>query len=211
MNADKQSAVREVDLRTSGMAPSIERPLTASAQLNPIREAIAQNPAKLEAIAANQMKAPVPVGLPVSLPQLERPLTSSANLDHKAPEVQLPNSGAAPIGAMPASSAQASNPAPTPSLPSVATAATQEPNVQNNSGLQNFYELGYEVRHEIPPMPLSMYVYNKQPQHSFIIISGKKYTEGEVIEGKVQVQKIRADGIECEFQGTRFFYPRQAM
>ena len=60
-------------------------------------------------------------------------------------------------------------------------------------------------------MAVSMYVYNAQQQYRFVIIAGKRYAEGEQIESKVSITKIRADGIECEFQGTRFFYPRQSL
>jgi Type II secretion system protein B len=60
-------------------------------------------------------------------------------------------------------------------------------------------------------MATSMYVYNADAQFRFVIIAGKKYREGEQVEAKVTLSKIRSDGIECEFDGTRFFYPRQSL
>jgi hypothetical protein len=212
-----QSPVHEVDLRTLG-TPEIDSPITSSAQLDDLREAIASKSIKSDTIDSVAMKAPEAQGMPVSLPQMERPLTTTASLDQSS--MPSPTSyrdraaRAQPPQAMPRKpeSELAADTFPSANAGTPTVSATSSGTMSlDNSGLKSFYELGYEVRHEIPPMPLSMYVYNRQAQFSFIIINGKKYTEGEQIEGKVQLQKIRADGIECEFEGTRFFYPRQTL
>ena len=85
------------------------------------------------------------------------------------------------------------------------------PEVTPEPALPSIFELEYTVRHELPKMAVSMYVYNAQQQFRFVIIAGKRYAEGEQIESKVSITKIRADGLECEFKGTRFFYPRQSL
>jgi hypothetical protein len=78
-------------------------------------------------------------------------------------------------------------------------------------GLPSVFELEYKVRYELPKMNVSMYVYNAQAAYRFVIIGGKRYREGEQVEAKVTVSQIRSDGLECDYQGTRFFYPRQAL
>jgi Type II secretion system protein B len=213
MRGAENAPVREVDLRGASAnknvsVPQMDRPLTASAQLDPMREAIAANPAKLS--PNESMKAPPPQGMPVSVPQMDRPLTASAQL---TPGAQNPTSPAATTFASNPKLAQG-NPDLTATQQTLqpvevpATATLSATTATSSEALPSVFELGYEIRHELPAMALSMYVYHRQPQHSFVIIAGKKYTEGEIIDGKVQVQKIRTDGMECVFQGTRFFYPR---
>jgi Type II secretion system protein B len=208
MSGAANAPVREVDLRSTSAnknvsVPQMDQPLTASAQLDQMREAIAANSSKL--IPNESMKAPPPQGMPISVPQMDRPLTASAQL---TPTGENPGAASRPTLAQrnsdltgsPQAASQQPIEVPGTAKPS-ATAAPSE-------ALPSVFELGYEIRHELPAMALSMYVYHRQPQHSFVIIAGKKYTEGEIIDGKVQVQKIRTDGMECVFQGTRFFYPR---
>jgi general secretion pathway protein B len=158
---------------------------------------------------------------PLSMPSLDVPLTGAARFKPELP-AELPNQQALsaptpipqPISA-PTSTA-ATNPyaAETPistGIVSGVIAAPANPPTTASAGLPTVFELDYQVRHDLPKMAVSMYVYNAQPQFRFVIISGKRIAEGEQIEGKVTIAQIRADGLECDFQGKRFFYPRQSL
>ena len=159
----------------------------------------------------------------LSVPSLDMPLTGAAQFDKKpelvvavAPPVsppapppakptpQLPESKPAEAIAPPVSVAEVVPPVVTPPV------VTPSP-VAPEPALPSVFELDYKLRYELPKMAVSMYVYNAQQQFRFVIIGGKRHAEGELIESKVSITKIRADGLECEFQGTRFFYPRQSL
>ena len=120
------------------------------------------------------------------------------------PTPQLPESKPAEAIAPPVSVAEVVPPVVTPPV------VTPSP-VAPEPALPSVFELDYKLRYELPKMAVSMYVYNAQQQFRFVIIGGKRHAEGELIESKVSITKIRADGLECEFQGTRFFYPRQSL
>ena len=162
----------------------------------------------------------------LSVPSLDSPLTGAAQFS-KRPEpvvVAAPTLVATPIASVEPAPVS-SNVMPTPAntkpaearapSPIAAVPAEMVPVNASEAGsppaLPSIYELEYQLRHDLPKMAVSMYVYNAQQQYRFVIIGGKRYAEGEQIESKVTVTKIRADGIECEFQGTRFFYPRQTL
>jgi general secretion pathway protein B len=159
----------------------------------------------------------------LSVPSLDSPLTGAAQFN-KRPEpvvVAAPTFVATPIASVePAPVSSNAMPTPVNTKPAeaqviVAVPAEMVPETASEAGsppaLPSIYELEYQLRHDLPKMAVSMYVYNAQQQYRFVIIGGKRYAEGEQIESKVTVAKIRADGIECEFQGTRFFYPRQTL
>jgi len=162
--------------------PSLDMPLTGAAQFN-------NKPEPVVAVA--------PVSLPTPVKPVEPPPVQPAT-------PQLVESKPAEAIAPPAAAEVAPPPVLTPT-PVTPPAVTPEP------ALLSVFELDYKVRYDLPKMAVSMYVYNSQPQFRFVIIGGKRYAEGEQIESKVSITRIRADGLECDFQGTRFFYPRQSL
>ena len=160
----------------------------------------------------------------LSVPSLDAPLTGAAQFDERPEQVVVSPPPVAPPAATKPVEPIAVQPAVTPELasskpaeatvqaaPVAAVPAVTPSAVAPEPTLPSIFELEYKVRHELPKMAVSMYVYNAQQQFRFVIISGKRYAEGEQIESKVSITKIRADGLECEFQGTRFFYPRQSL
>ncbi len=161
--------------------PSLDLSLTGAAQFDKRPEPVAVMPP----ISAVKQVEP-----PLAKPAQAKPAQAIPPAPIVAPEpIAIP----APVAAV----------APPPVAPPVV--APPEP------ALPSVFELDYKIRLELPKMPVSMYVYNAQPQFRFVIIGGKRYAEGEQIENKVNITKIRADGLECDYQGTRFFYPRQSL
>ena len=174
----------------------------------------------------------------LSVPNLDSPLTGAAQFDKRRdqvvvaapiPALPIPSSPAKPVESASVTPVLAEvKPAQAPAAmaaPTAMAASTAMPAMQTGAppvlaaeiakppepALPSIFELEYQIRHDLPKMVVSMYVYNAQQQFRFVIIGGKRYAEGEQIESKVTVTKIRADGIECEFQGIRFFYPRQSL
>lgn len=178
----RESAVAQAAGRSRRLTlPSLDTPLTGAAQFAKLPE---------QAIASAPLVSPPAPVVPVELKAVA-PVPAAELSPPKPAETIVP---AAPVNAIAAPPAPVATPtvAPEPALPTV-------------------FELEYKVRFELPKMAVSMYVYNVQPQFRFVIIGGKRYSEGEQIDSKVSITKIRADGLECDFQGTRFFYPRQSL
>lgn len=182
-SGSRESAVAQAAGRSRRLTvPSLDTPLTGAAQFGKLPE---------HAIASAPLVSPpapvVPVELAAVAPAPAIPAAEFA--PPKPTEAIVP---ASPGGVVAEPTAAPTTVAPEPALPTV-------------------FELEYKVRFDLPKMAVSMYVYNVQPQFRFVIIGGKRYAEGEQIDSKVSITKIRADGLECDFQGTRFFYPRQSL
>ncbi len=170
--------------------PSLDTPLTGAAQFDRKADPVVNAPVPVSP------SIPAPIAPTPGKSDLTPAIVDAKPVQANIPAVQTPVVIADPIAAAPA----VTQPAITPEPLALAPAA-----------IPSIFELEYQLRHDLPKMAISMYVYNAQPQSRFVIIGGKRYAEGEQIESKVTISKIRADGIECEFQGTRFFYPRQSL
>jgi general secretion pathway protein B len=190
-----QSAIGQITNQTA-VLPSLAKPLTGNASVTtPIPTApIASGNAELDAERA-RAKEKVMAEM--------RSQAEAARLDAQASQqaqAEAAQVEAARAATMPASS----NNTPVASMP--LTPPAEAPAA--SGGLPMYFELPYEVRHGLPKMNVSMHVYNAAAQKRFVIVNGKRHVEGDQIEGGVTIRGIRAEGMECEFQGTAFFYPR---
>lgn len=91
--------------------------------------------------------------------------------------------------------------------PAPAAAKTATP----NAGAQSYSELPFSVRKSLPDLRLSMHVYMPDPAQRFVILNDSRIIEGEKTTDDVNVREIRPDGVVLEFQGQRFFYPRDGL
>lgn len=210
----------------SAQVSSSQSPMTADLSFT---EATALVPGAVVATDVRGARPDTTTATRLSVPNLDSPLTGAAQFEKmrdqpvvaaapptsptpSAPTKAVDSASVTPVladvkqaEALAASTGMAALPTPASPVPVPESAKPQNPE------LPSIFELEYQVRHDLPKMAVSMYVYNAQQQFRFVIIGGKRYAEGEQIESKVTVTKIRADGIECEFQGIRFFYPRQSL
>lgn len=76
---------------------------------------------------------------------------------------------------------------------------------------QPYSELSFAVRKALPELRLSMHVYMPDPAQRFVILNDSRLGEGEKTTDDVVVSEIRPDGVVLEFQGQRFFYPRDGL
>ena len=63
-------------------------------------------------------------------------------------------------------------------------------------------------REGLPPLRLSMHVYDPDPSARFVLIDGKRYRQGDAIAQGVVVDTIRVDGAAISWRGRRFLLPR---
>jgi len=111
--------------------------------------------------------------------------------------------GVTPAPEIPAGNAPPASPTTTP--PSGAAPA------QAKSDVQFYYELPFSVRKALPPLRLSMHVYAGDPAQRFVILNDSRLGEGDKTADEVTLREVRKDGAVLEFQGQRFFYPRDGL
>jgi len=71
-----------------------------------------------------------------------------------------------------------------------------------------YYELPFALRKSLPPLRLSMHVFAGDPRQRFVILNDSRLAEGEKTSDDVTLREVRKDGAVLEFQGQRFFFPR---
>ena len=71
-----------------------------------------------------------------------------------------------------------------------------------------YYELPFNLRKSLPALRLSMHVYAGDPAQRFVILNDSRLAEGDKTSDDVTLREVRKDGAVLEFQGQRFFYPR---
>jgi general secretion pathway protein B len=149
-----------------------------------------QVPAPAEQAAATLV--PSPTG-PATAPSAD----SSAQVP-TAPAIAPP-----PVAATTPAATPASPPDPTPA-PAVAAPATD---ATGSSDVPPVYALSLAIRQALPPLRLSMHVWNADPARRFVILGETRAVEGETAGDDLRIVEIRRDGVVLEFRGTRFLLP----
>ncbi len=154
--------------------------LSASPDLAARRAASAQHRATEE---------PAPFGRAPAIAAASLPNTASAR---PLPSPAAPVQGSAAAASGPqsavADAARTDAPAADPSLPTLASLEASE-------------------RNALPPLRLSMHVWDAQPARRFAIIDGQRVAEGSLVGNSV-VAQIRRDGVVLDVGGRSILIPR---
>jgi general secretion pathway protein B len=67
-------------------------------------------------------------------------------------------------------------------------------------------DLSAEERKSLPPLKLSMHMWNPDPAKRFVILDGNRIGEGDRI-GDAVVAAITTDGVELDWNGRRLQVP----
>ncbi|HET9049603.1 MAG TPA: general secretion pathway protein GspB [Chiayiivirga sp.] len=121
----------------------------------------------------------------------------------RAPRVETATPARATIPTRTAASPSvehAAAPAPAPTPP-----AAPEPVLES---LPRLGHLLPSEREGLPPLRLSMHVYDPVPAARFVLIDGKRYREGNTIADGLTVEAIRPDGAALSYHGRRFLLAR---
>jgi general secretion pathway protein B len=113
-----------------------------------------------------------------------------------APVAIAPAPSPVPLPALPAT------PAPPASVPT--PAASPDDSAES---LPPIAVLGASERAALPPLKLSMHVWNSEPGKRFAIIDGQRVTEGSSAGASV-IEEIRRDGVVLNINGRRVLLPR---
>lgn len=129
-----------------------------------------------------------------------------------APDLALPLPGALPPAARsipPEPAPPASLPAPLPAPIAEAPAPAAIPPAANDEPwLPTLRELDAGLRSELPPLRVTMHVYNADPERRFVLIDGRRYTEGSKLSAELELVEIRREGSVLGFRGRQFLLPR---
>jgi general secretion pathway protein B len=74
-----------------------------------------------------------------------------------------------------------------------------------------YYDLPFATRKALPQLSMSMHVYAADPKQRFVILDGARMVEGDTTTDSVTLREIRPDGVILEFQGQRFYFPRDGL
>ena len=144
---------------------------------------------------------------------VEPPALAAPSLRVPAPPVRiatpLPPARTAFVTAPTAAPTQSPGPAtaqPPIAAPVTPVSASIEPPPPAND-LPTLAILAPGERAALPPLKLSMHVWNSDPGQRFAIVDGQRLTEGATIGGAV-VAEIRRDGVVLDVNGRRVLLPR---
>jgi len=115
------------------------------------------------------------------------------------PPATTPQTAPATVAATPPPAVPAANSAAaTPSIPVAEVAAESLPPIA---------VLTASERASLPPLKLSMHVWDSQPGKRFAIIDGQRLGEGAMV-GSGVIEEIRRDGVVIVIDGRRILLPR---
>ena len=121
-----------------------------------------------------------------------------------------PAAAAPPIGVAQPSRQQE----PVPAAPAAApptteprdTADTPRPPPSGDDRVLDVAELDAGTRQALPPLKLSMHLWNEDPARRFVILDGRRLGEGDRI-GEASIVRIERDGVLLQWQGRGIRVP----
>lgn len=182
-NGDDASTPTDTASTTTQAAPASEpaAPTTADAkapaQALPARTA----PPEIENPTANE---PVPP-----------PAAPAAAQEADPPEVASPVRIPEPAASAPETPGKPSPPVDSPAPPA-----------SNPGRVLDLAELDPDTRRALPPLRLTMHLWNEVPSRRFVILDGQRLAEGDRI-GEASVSRIERDGVLLEWQGRGIRVP----
>jgi general secretion pathway protein B len=96
---------------------------------------------------------------------------------------------------------------PEPTTSDAATPAASPATESKDEPLPPIAILTASERASLPPLKLSMHVWNSEPTKRFAIIDGQRIAEGAVL-GSGVIEQIRRDGVVLDLDGRRILLPR---
>jgi len=161
---------------------------------------------EVDTVETPRVAQPAPVR---AAPPLRRPLVvappiaKAASTSPTSPSAPLPSNGkvSSPIAMAPTpDTAVALSTAPAISPPA------PQPRPQANDNLLRVSDLGSEERAQLPPLKLSMHMWNDVPAQRFVIIDGNRLGIGAHI-GALTVADIVSDGVVLDWNGRLLKVP----
>jgi general secretion pathway protein B len=140
---------------------------------------------------------PPPVTSPRPLVKLEPLPSAQTKVEKQAPSRPEPSASAVPPAATPP---VAVAPAPAPSAPPRPRSGT--PTIQATPAPAPAPRP--PASPETASLRLEALIYADAPAERMVFINGRRYREGDSIDGRLRIEEIREEGVELSDQGRRF-------
>jgi general secretion pathway protein B len=165
------------------------------------------------------LRSPAPQAQVAEPPSATRPAAEQAaqgtehfspldNAPVYAPEIPVPESSAPNVAAVEAA------PAPRADVPARAARRADpvlnDESADDNEMLPSISELNLTGNQSLPEIHLDVHVYATRAADRFVYINMRKYREGAVLQEGPTLEHIRRDGVVLNYNGLRFFVPRQS-
>lgn len=157
-------------------------------------------------------RATAPVEPTVAATQASPPETVRLQ-SHPQPAVDTQRPApTAPVERQPPPKPQPTAVVAAPAPPPPATAATVEPasvaapppaTADTETSIN---ALPADLRKALPPLQLSMHMFDPDPEKRFVILDGERYSEGDSV-GPMRIRRIDADGVLFDWQGRALRLP----
>lgn len=70
------------------------------------------------------------------------------------------------------------------------------------------HQIPFEIRKNIPPIKLSIHIYDPEPENRMVLMNGVKLGVGDVIEELVEIKDITKEGVVLKFESVEFLVPK---
>jgi general secretion pathway protein B len=78
-----------------------------------------------------------------------------------------------------------------------------------SAGVPSINELPTQAIAGLPRLNIDLHVYSPDPAQRFVVVNGQRLREGEALREGPTLERITADGVVLNHQGTRFLLPRE--
>ena len=163
---------------------------------SPAADAVANAPATTPVEAKPATPAPAPAA---RAPELRRPLVVAAPAPVKPPQTT-------PARSSPGLDAPPATPIKPLPVAALAEAAPPPPPAPATDNTLRVSDLGTEDRKQLPPLKLSMHMWNQVATQRFVIIDGTRLAIGDHL-GALVVSDIVPDGVVLDWNGRALKLP----
>lgn len=147
--------------------------------------------ATAETAPADNIAATTPIAAPTPVPT---PPPTPPSMDREPPPAAMTTAKPPPVTPLP----------PTrdlpPPLPEAAVVAPP-PAPPARGGITSLADLDPATRKLLPPLKLSMHLWNETPAQRFVIVDGQRLREGDVL-GEIVIERITRDGAVLVWRGS---------
>jgi hypothetical protein len=100
----------------------------------------------------------------------------------------------------------AATPIPEPASPPAPAAEVAPPPVPSADAETAVNALPADLRKALPPLQLSMHMWDPDPARRFVILDGERHVEGDSV-GPMRIRRIDAQGVLFDWQGRAIRLP----
>lgn len=163
------------------------------------------------------LSAPEPASPAAAPPALDAPPVATPSPPPESPSV-IPSPAPATGAAVPQGAAPAATPAPAVSAPAAAPPPPAAPprsepaavvaSMPSLPDAGNLAQMPAGQRQQLPPLKLTVHVYNPDPERRFAIVDGRRVSDGAALGQGVTLREVRREGLLLDVSGQPWLLER---